>query len=143
MMGLALLLYQGSWLVANVYAAVDKTLDFLAYHIHSADDHAVRWKWEVGSVAMWDNRYPSPPFSSIFFIEECEVFARVNRINYPYLDAPSTASSQAHMKAKEGESGRRSLARSVSPPLPLPLPINSNHPDLQDGRGDVGANAGP
>ncbi|CEL03115.1 Putative Alpha-ketoglutarate-dependent sulfonate dioxygenase [Aspergillus calidoustus] len=34
----------------------DKTLDFLAYHIHSADDHAVRWKWEVGSVAMWDNR---------------------------------------------------------------------------------------
>ncbi|KAJ0413299.1 alpha-ketoglutarate-dependent sulfonate dioxygenase [Aspergillus carlsbadensis] len=34
----------------------DRTLDFLAYHIHSADDHAVRWKWEVGSVAMWDNR---------------------------------------------------------------------------------------
>jgi sulfonate dioxygenase len=34
----------------------DKLLDFFAYHIHSADDHAVRWKWEVGSVAMWDNR---------------------------------------------------------------------------------------
>ncbi|KAL2846414.1 alpha-ketoglutarate-dependent sulfonate dioxygenase [Aspergillus pseudoustus] len=34
----------------------DKLLDFLAYHIHSADDHAVRWKWAVGSVAMWDNR---------------------------------------------------------------------------------------
>ncbi|KAI5859409.1 hypothetical protein GGS23DRAFT_616048 [Durotheca rogersii] len=34
----------------------DKLLDFFAYHIHSADDHSVRWKWEVGSVAMWDNR---------------------------------------------------------------------------------------
>lgn len=36
---------------------LDKILDFLAYHIHSADDHYVRWKWAVGSVAMWDNRY--------------------------------------------------------------------------------------
>ncbi|KAM7193850.1 putative alpha-ketoglutarate-dependent sulfonate dioxygenase [Rhypophila sp. PSN 637] len=34
----------------------DKLLDFFAYHTHSADDHAVRWKWEVGSVAFWDNR---------------------------------------------------------------------------------------
>ncbi|OIW34233.1 alpha-ketoglutarate-dependent sulfonate dioxygenase [Coniochaeta ligniaria NRRL 30616] len=34
----------------------DKLLDFFAYHLHSADDHAVRWKWAVGSVAMWDNR---------------------------------------------------------------------------------------
>jgi alpha-ketoglutarate-dependent taurine dioxygenase len=34
----------------------DKLLDFFAYHIHSADDHYVRWKWQVGSVAMWDNR---------------------------------------------------------------------------------------
>ncbi|KAJ5938535.1 hypothetical protein N7466_001669 [Penicillium verhagenii] len=34
----------------------DKILDFLTYHIHSADDHYVRWKWTVGGVAMWDNR---------------------------------------------------------------------------------------
>ncbi|KAK0751656.1 alpha-ketoglutarate-dependent sulfonate dioxygenase [Schizothecium vesticola] len=34
----------------------DRLLDFFVYHIHSADDHAVRWKWAVGSVAMWDNR---------------------------------------------------------------------------------------
>ncbi|KAI1492265.1 alpha-ketoglutarate-dependent sulfonate dioxygenase [Biscogniauxia mediterranea] len=34
----------------------DKLLDFFTYHIHSADDHYVRWKWDVGSVAMWDNR---------------------------------------------------------------------------------------
>ncbi|KAK3987786.1 putative alpha-ketoglutarate-dependent sulfonate dioxygenase [Cladorrhinum sp. PSN332] len=34
----------------------DKLLDFFAYHIHSADDHQVRWKWAVGSVAFWDNR---------------------------------------------------------------------------------------
>jgi len=34
----------------------DKLLDFFAYHIHSADDHYVRWKWQVGDVAMWDNR---------------------------------------------------------------------------------------
>lgn len=33
----------------------DKLLEFFRYHIHSADDHTVRWKWAVGSVAMWDN----------------------------------------------------------------------------------------
>ena len=34
----------------------DKLLDFSLQHIHSADDHYVRWKWTVGAVAMWDNR---------------------------------------------------------------------------------------
>ncbi|KAB8224586.1 hypothetical protein BDV33DRAFT_187935 [Aspergillus novoparasiticus] len=34
----------------------DKLLDFLSHHIHAADDHYVRWKWAVGSIAMWDNR---------------------------------------------------------------------------------------
>ncbi|KAI5367594.1 putative TauD/TfdA-like domain, taurine dioxygenase TauD-like superfamily [Septoria linicola] len=34
----------------------DKLLELLDYHIHSADDHYVRWKWEAGDVAMWDNR---------------------------------------------------------------------------------------
>lgn len=38
------------------YAVSDKLLDFLSHHIHAADDHYVRWKWAVGSVAMWDNR---------------------------------------------------------------------------------------
>jgi len=33
----------------------DKLLDFFKLHIHSADDHYVRWKWAVGSVAIWDN----------------------------------------------------------------------------------------
>lgn len=33
----------------------DKLLDFFRLFIHSADDHYVRWKWDVGSVAMWDN----------------------------------------------------------------------------------------
>jgi hypothetical protein len=33
----------------------DKLLDFFKLHIHAADDHYVRWKWAVGSVAMWDN----------------------------------------------------------------------------------------
>jgi sulfonate dioxygenase len=37
-------------------AESDKLLEFFHNHIHSADDHAVRWKWAVGSVAMWDNR---------------------------------------------------------------------------------------
>lgn len=37
-------------------AESDKLLDFSILHIHSADDHLVRWKWAVGSVAMWDNR---------------------------------------------------------------------------------------
>ncbi|KAH7090420.1 putative alpha-ketoglutarate-dependent sulfonate dioxygenase [Paraphoma chrysanthemicola] len=31
-------------------------LAFLKEHLHSADDLTVRWKWEPGSVAFWDNR---------------------------------------------------------------------------------------
>jgi len=31
-------------------------LNFLREHLHAADDLAVRWKWEPGSVAFWDNR---------------------------------------------------------------------------------------
>jgi hypothetical protein len=34
----------------------DKLLDFFHTHIHAADDHSVRFKWAVGSVAVWDNR---------------------------------------------------------------------------------------
>ncbi|KAH6677596.1 alpha-ketoglutarate-dependent sulfonate dioxygenase [Halenospora varia] len=34
----------------------DKLLDFSILYIHSADDHYVRWKWQVGDVAFWDNR---------------------------------------------------------------------------------------
>ena len=33
----------------------DALLQFLNLHIHSSDDHYVRWKWEVGSIALWDN----------------------------------------------------------------------------------------
>ncbi|KAF4638066.1 hypothetical protein G7Y89_g12 [Cudoniella acicularis] len=38
-------------------AESDALLNFLKYHIHSADDHYVRMKWQPGSVAIWDNRY--------------------------------------------------------------------------------------
>ena len=31
-------------------------LNFLRDYMHSADDITVRWKWEPGSVALWDNR---------------------------------------------------------------------------------------
>jgi alpha-ketoglutarate-dependent taurine dioxygenase len=33
----------------------DNLLQFFKFHIHSADDHYVHWRWAVGSVAMWDN----------------------------------------------------------------------------------------
>lgn len=36
-------------------AESDALLQFLNLHIHSSDDHYVRWKWAVGSVALWDN----------------------------------------------------------------------------------------
>jgi alpha-ketoglutarate-dependent taurine dioxygenase len=35
---------------------LDNLLQFVEYHINSAADHQVRWKWEKGSVAIWDNR---------------------------------------------------------------------------------------
>ncbi|KAH8646948.1 alpha-ketoglutarate-dependent sulfonate dioxygenase [Tricladium varicosporioides] len=37
-------------------AESDALMQFLNYHIHSADDHYVRWKWAPGSIALWDNR---------------------------------------------------------------------------------------
>lgn len=45
------------------------TMAFLREHLHAADDLTVRWKWEPGSVAFWDNRVvthraiPGKPFS--------------------------------------------------------------------------------
>jgi sulfonate dioxygenase len=40
----------------RLLTGTDSLLSFIDHHIHSADDHYVRWKWAVGSVAMWDNR---------------------------------------------------------------------------------------
>ncbi|OBT83513.1 hypothetical protein VE02_07381 [Pseudogymnoascus sp. 03VT05] len=34
----------------------DALLQFLTLLIHSSDDHYVRWKWQPGSIALWDNR---------------------------------------------------------------------------------------
>lgn len=34
----------------------DKLLELLEYHVNSADEHTVRFRWEAGSVAVWDNR---------------------------------------------------------------------------------------
>jgi sulfonate dioxygenase len=36
-------------------AESDAIMQFLNLHIHSSDDHYVRWKWAVGSIALWDN----------------------------------------------------------------------------------------
>ena len=34
----------------------EKLLELLEYHINSSDEHTVRFRWEAGSVAIWDNR---------------------------------------------------------------------------------------
>ncbi|KAH7117896.1 hypothetical protein B0J11DRAFT_583277 [Dendryphion nanum] len=34
----------------------DKLLEFVDYHIHSAAEHTIRFKWTAGTVAIWDNR---------------------------------------------------------------------------------------
>lgn len=34
----------------------NKLLELLDYHINTSDEHTVRFKWEPGSVAIWDNR---------------------------------------------------------------------------------------
>ena len=39
-------------------AESDALIQFLNLHIHSSDDHYVRWKWAVGSIALWDNVRP-------------------------------------------------------------------------------------
>jgi len=37
-------------------AESDKMIEFLLNHLNDSPDHSVRWRWEVGSCAMWDNR---------------------------------------------------------------------------------------
>lgn len=34
----------------------DKVLELLEHHLLSADELTVRFRWEAGSVAIWDNR---------------------------------------------------------------------------------------
>lgn len=36
-------------------AESDALMQFLNLLIHSSDDHYVRWKWQPGSIALWDN----------------------------------------------------------------------------------------
>jgi sulfonate dioxygenase len=71
-------------------AESDALLQFLKLHIHSADDHYVRWKWEVGSVALWDNVSQSVlistcPFPLIFFHEERSMIEGLMARNRPEI----------------------------------------------------------
>lgn len=34
----------------------DKLLELLEHNINTSDEHTVRFRWEAGSVAIWDNR---------------------------------------------------------------------------------------
>lgn len=96
-------------------AESDKLLDFFTYHIHSADDHAVRWKWAVGSVAMWDNRYDTLTSALIQLKFKQAMFWRRQAYSAS-IDAPSTVSSPERTKHPDGAFERLSLARSVSIP---------------------------
>jgi alpha-ketoglutarate-dependent taurine dioxygenase len=42
--------------VGNTDNVPDKLLELLEYEINSSDEHTVRFRWEAGSVAIWDNR---------------------------------------------------------------------------------------
>lgn len=48
--------YTGDKLILEQGQEANHTLNFLREHLHAADDLTVRWKWEPGSVAFWDNR---------------------------------------------------------------------------------------
>lgn len=84
----------------------DKMLDFFAYHVHSGDDFAVRWKWDVGSVAMWDNRSVNVHRCHD---STCEYFTDLGPVV-----ALSIALSPVHLRNLAGEFERLSSARSVS-----------------------------
>lgn len=93
-------IYPTSFNPSNI-RSIDKLLDFFAYHLHSADDHYVRWKWEVGSVAMWDNRCVR------LYIFPCP------RNLLCTSDVLSTESFPDSISNLEGESELRCLEKSV------------------------------
>ncbi|KAF1842754.1 alpha-ketoglutarate-dependent sulfonate dioxygenase [Cucurbitaria berberidis CBS 394.84] len=67
----------------------DKLLELLEYQINSSDEQTVRFRWEAGSVAIWDNRctahksIPGSTTNSIKIIETAVLGEK------PYLDPRS------------------------------------------------------
>jgi hypothetical protein len=87
-------------------AESDALLQFLNLHIHSADEHLVRWKWAVGSIAMWDNVRSLNRYASGEGEAELTLACREQRF---------IASYQAIIQRVQGEeSGLRCLGRNVS-----------------------------
>ncbi|KIW20707.1 hypothetical protein PV08_01284 [Exophiala spinifera] len=78
------------------------TLNFLREHLHAADDLTVRWKWEAGSVAFWDNRVvahralPGGYDTSLREGKRTAIFGEV-----PFFDPSSETLSERLKKGKE------------------------------------------
>jgi hypothetical protein len=87
-------------------AESDALLQFLNLHIHSADEHLVRWKWAVGSIALWDNVRPHPSTP--------DKGRGGSKLTIPHREQRFIASYRGIIPRVQGEeSGLRSSGRSV------------------------------
>lgn len=80
------------------------TLNFLREHLHAADDLTVRWKWEPGSVAFWDNRVvahralPGGYDTSLREGKRTAIFGEA-----PFFDPSGETLSEQRLKKKKDE----------------------------------------
>ncbi|KAJ5899497.1 alpha-ketoglutarate-dependent sulfonate dioxygenase [Penicillium taxi] len=92
-----------------VFSNVDKLLDFALQLIHSADDHLVRWKWEAGSVAFWDNRCTLHRVVPGKYKEETRRGIRTRVLGEkPYLDPSGEGREERTTRLAEDTSNKES-----------------------------------
>ncbi|KAF2015224.1 TauD-domain-containing protein [Aaosphaeria arxii CBS 175.79] len=76
----------------------DNLLEFLDYHIHSTDEEAVRFKWEAGSVAIWDNRSTAYRDISKSKTSSIATFKTLSFGAKPYFDKDSESREQREQR---------------------------------------------
>ncbi|KAH7061652.1 hypothetical protein BKA63DRAFT_573365 [Paraphoma chrysanthemicola] len=83
----------------------DKLLELLEYQINSSDEHTIRFRWEAGSVAIWDNRSTAyKHISSTGFIKGFETSTVGEK---PYFDPKSESRAERSQRlAQEAEDER-------------------------------------
>lgn len=104
-----------TWIVGLKKAESDKLYEFFVQHLEGAADHQVRWKWEVGSVAMWDNRISAHRVIPGKYKENRRGVRTTVFGERPYFDPKSIGREEEEKKAEEkgetirGDQGRKFL----------------------------------
>jgi sulfonate dioxygenase len=110
-------------------AESDKLFEFFINHLADAADHQVRWKWTVGSVAMWDNRVAAHRVIPGRYKEPRRGVRTTVFGERPYFDAKSEGREQrlekesaARGEKYRGDQGRKFIKSGANGATPIPTP---------------------